>query len=187
MSARIKLLICVFAYYQATACILAAWTQYIETYVVIQAFMLNQRKKKSEHKKPLLYMDRQLGKHGRKRRKIRRLWGLQYEELTINGVSTFLLYICKIMVKINENSLCHLLDLTFVENIAPCPMHKKSRILCWKHWVFSLCSLKYSENWSLWFRVSRMTKNSCIPTLSCNSSKNTLIQKKTPYKILTDT
>jgi len=46
MSVVIKLVICVFAYYQAPAYILAVWTQYIETYEVIQAFMLNQQKKK---------------------------------------------------------------------------------------------------------------------------------------------
>lgn len=46
MSAIIKLVICVFAYCQAPAYILAVWTQYIETYEVIQAFILKQPKKK---------------------------------------------------------------------------------------------------------------------------------------------
>jgi len=45
MGAIIKLVICVLAYCQAPAYILAVWTQYIETYEVIQAFMLNQPKK----------------------------------------------------------------------------------------------------------------------------------------------
>jgi len=63
MNAEIKLVICVFVYHQTPAYILEVWTQYID-YEVIQAFMLNQPPKKYGHKKPLLYMDRQLGKHG---------------------------------------------------------------------------------------------------------------------------
>jgi len=47
MSADIKLVICVFAHYQTPAYILEVWTQYID-YELIQAFMLNQPKKKKK-------------------------------------------------------------------------------------------------------------------------------------------